>query len=150
VERREELVGYLVWRVSTVWRTEFDRALDAVGLTHAQYALLASVYGMSREGQLPSQRELADWTGLEPVYVSKLARALEQAGLLTRAEHPRDPRAVQLALTPVGTERVEQAVAVVQKLLNELTAPIGGVHSEQNREFVRMLGALLDRTPSQG
>ena len=68
--------GYLLWRLTTKMRAAVDRGLAPLGLTHAQYSLLASLYGYSLSGAQPSQRELADWTGLEPIYVSKLARAL--------------------------------------------------------------------------
>lgn len=144
-ERAEQMVGYLVWRLSTSWRTEMERVLAPLGMTHAQYALLASLYGMSRSGRQPSQRELADWTGLEAIYVSKLARALERSELLIRTEHPKDPRAVQLTLTPLGSERVEAAFPIVQALLDQLTGPIGGLHSPGNRSFAHTLRTLLDR-----
>src|SRR5918912_2258724 len=102
-------VGYLLWRLTTRLRAAVDRALAPLGLTHAQYTLLASLYGFLRSGAQPSQRELSDWTGLEPIFVSKLARALEQAGLIERAEHPADTRAVQLRLTDQGTAVAERA-----------------------------------------
>src|SRR5215468_8364647 len=90
--------GYLLWRVATKWRAAVDRAVAPLGLTHAQYSVLASLYGLSRTGSRPSQRELADFTGLEPIFVSKLVRALEASGILVRDEHPSDPRAVSLRL----------------------------------------------------
>ncbi|KUO06503.1 MarR family winged helix-turn-helix transcriptional regulator [Streptomyces caeruleatus] len=136
--------GFLVWRLSTKWRVAVDRAVAPLGLTHAQYALVASLYGMQRHGERPSQRRLADHTGLEPLYVSKLARALESAGLLERVRDPRDPRAVQLALTERGRERTRQAIEVVQGLLEQLLAPLGGLDSARTREFRRELAALLD------
>ena len=117
--------GYLIWRVTTKWRTAVDRAVSPFGLTHAQYTLLASLYGLSRAGGRPSQRELSDFAGLEPIYVSKLARALEKSGLLTRTEHPADPRAVQLTLTDEGIDVALRAIAVVRALQEEVTAPIG-------------------------
>ncbi|MGO4429830.1 MarR family winged helix-turn-helix transcriptional regulator, partial [Streptomyces sp. MCAF7] len=94
--------GFLVWRLSMKWRVAVDRAVVPLGLTHAQYSLMASLYGMSRSGLRPSQRRLADHTGLEPLYVSKLARALEAAGLVARTRDPSDPRAMQLSLTEQG------------------------------------------------
>jgi DNA-binding MarR family transcriptional regulator len=136
--------GFLVWRLSTKWRVAVDRAVAPLGLTHAQYALVASLYGMQRHGERPSQRRLADHTGLEPLYVSKLARALEAAGLLERTRDPRDPRAVQLALTEPGQERTRQAIEVVQGLLEQLLAPLGGLDSARTREFRRELATLLD------
>ena len=99
---------------------------------------------MQRHGERPSQRRLADHTGLEPLYVSKLARSLESAGLLERTRDPRDPRAVQLALTEQGQARTRQAIEVVQGLLQQLLAPLGGLGSARTRDFTRELTTLLD------
>ncbi|WP_354641890.1 MarR family winged helix-turn-helix transcriptional regulator [Kitasatospora camelliae] len=136
--------GFLVWRLSMKWRVAVDRALAPLGLTHAQYSVLASLYGMRRAGEKPSQRRLADHTGLEPLYVSKLARALEAAGLITRTADPADSRAVQLALTPRGRDVTADAVTVVQGLLDRLLAPLGGLDGERTGAFAAELTALLD------
>ncbi|WP_210587063.1 MarR family winged helix-turn-helix transcriptional regulator [Streptomyces sp. GESEQ-35] len=136
--------GFLVWRLSTKWRVAVDRAVTPLGLTHAQYALVASLYGMQRSGLRPSQRRLADHTGLEPLYVSKLARTLETAGLLERMRDPHDPRAVQLALTDQGREVTQRAIKVVHGLLQQLLEPLGGLDSPRTREFTRDLAILLD------
>jgi DNA-binding MarR family transcriptional regulator len=136
-------VGYLLWRLTTKLRAAIDRALAPLRLTHAQYTLLASLYGFTRAGARPSQRELADWTGLEPIFVSKLARALEQAGLIERGEHPADTRAVQLRLTDRGAEVAERAIAIVQAFQEEFTAPIGGTQSRRTRALARTLQTLL-------
>ncbi|MFE1879145.1 MarR family winged helix-turn-helix transcriptional regulator [Streptomyces diastatochromogenes] len=136
--------GFLVWRLSMKWRVAVDRAVAPLGLTHAQYSLVASLYGMQRTGERPSQRRLADHTGLEPLYVSKLARSLESAGLLERAKDPRDPRAVQLALTTEGRETTRRAIGVVHGLLTQLLEPLGGLDSDRTRELSRDLTLLLD------
>jgi MarR family transcriptional regulator, organic hydroperoxide resistance regulator len=135
--------GSLVWRLSMKWRAAVDRAVAPFGLTHAQYSVLASLLGMERAGQRPSQRQLADHTGLEPLYVSKLARALERAKLITRAVDPADSRAVQLSLTKHGREVVARAVAVVAELQEQLTAPLGGTRSRRTRALVAELQQLL-------
>ncbi|HET9141766.1 MarR family winged helix-turn-helix transcriptional regulator [Actinophytocola sp.] len=143
--------GYLLWRVTMKWRAAVERAVAPLGLTHAQYTLLASLTGLSHRGQRPSQRELADVTGLDQVYVSKLARALERSGFIERAGHPTDPRAVQLHLTERGSEVVTRAVAIVAELLEELTAPLGGTASRQTNELTTMLRALLgEPRPTEG
>ncbi|MFH0172664.1 MarR family winged helix-turn-helix transcriptional regulator [Streptomyces cacaoi] len=136
--------GFLVWRLSTKWRVAVDRAVAPLGLTHAQYSLVASLYGMQRAGERPSQRRLADHTGLEPLYVSKLARALESAGLIERTRDPRDPRAVQLALTEQGQDVTQRAVKVVQGLLEQLLEPLGGLTSPRTRALTSELSLLLD------
>jgi DNA-binding MarR family transcriptional regulator len=136
--------GYLLWRLATKLRAAVDRILTPLGLSHAQYTLLASLYGYSHTGAQPSQRELADWTGLEPIFVSKLARALEQAGLIERTQHPADPRAVQLRLTDHGADVAQRAIAIVHAFQEEFTAPIGGSQSQRTRDLVRTLQTLLD------
>lgn len=141
--------GYLIWRVTMKWRAAVERAVAPLGLTHATYALLASLWGLSRRGALPSQRELADFTGLEQVYVSRLARALQGAGFVERTTHPADPRAVQLRLTEPGRDVVGRAVAIVHGLHEELTAPIGGPAGKRNQDLIHTLRALLG-APSQG
>ena len=127
-----------------------------VGLTHAQYPTLASLRGLTARGERPSQRRLAAWTGPEPIYVSKLVRALEQGGLIARVPDPADARAVQLTLTDRGTEVVDQAVQIVHDLHGTLTAPLGGPDSAETRALAAALQTLLrgahepGTTPEEG
>jgi MarR family transcriptional regulator, organic hydroperoxide resistance regulator len=124
--------GFLVWRLSMKWRAAVDRATAPLGLSHAHYSLLGSLLSMQSSGRMPSQRELADYCGLEPLYVSKLARALDQAGLISRVPHPADTRAVQLSLTDRGKE------------VTGLLEPLGGLNGQQTAGFSRELAVLLD------
>ncbi|MER6789703.1 MarR family transcriptional regulator [Streptomyces sp. NPDC000658] len=142
--------GFLVWRLANKWRVAVDRAVTPLGLTHAQYSLVASLHGMQRAGERPSQRRLADHTGLEALYVSKLARALESAGLIERTRDPRDPRAMQLTLTEQGQAVTRQAIAVVQELHQQLLEPLGGPDAQRTRVLTDELTTLLDAplTPS--
>jgi MarR family transcriptional regulator, organic hydroperoxide resistance regulator len=136
--------GFLVWRLSMKWRVAVDRALAPLGLTHAQYSLLGSLLDLEQSGVSPSQRRLADHTGLEALYVSKLARALEGAGLIERSRDSADTRAVRLSLTAQGRGVTDRAITVVQQLLDRLLAPLGGLDGGRTREFARELTALLD------
>lgn len=136
--------GYLVWRLANKWRVAVDRALAPMGLTHAQYVLLSSLFGMQADGKRPSQRELADHTGLEALYVSKLARALEADGLIERTRDPEDTRTVRLALTGRGRAAVQPAIDTVGELLDRLLAPLGGRGGPRASALVRDLTALLD------
>jgi MarR family transcriptional regulator, organic hydroperoxide resistance regulator len=138
--------GFLIWRLSTKWRADVDRALAPLGLTHAQFSVLGTLYGLSRAGTRPSQRELAAVTGLEPLYVSKLARALESAGLVERPADPDDPRAVRLVLTERGLRTAAEAVAIVHERHAALTAAIGGPDGRRNRELRETLLTLLNES----
>jgi DNA-binding MarR family transcriptional regulator len=126
------------------WRVAVDRALAPLGLTHAQYSLLGSLRSIERTGTQPSQRELADYTGLEPLYVSKLARTLDVEGLIGRAPDPTDGRAVKLSLTPNGREVTDRAIKLVHQLLDGLLAPLGGLDGQRTQAFASDIAALLD------
>jgi DNA-binding MarR family transcriptional regulator len=135
--------GYLVWHLSTRWRVALDRALAPLGLTASRYAVLASLHGLTRSGAQPSQRELADFSGFDPMYVSKLIRALEHEGLVQRTSNPADPRAVQLAVTERGAEHAAAGRRVVIELEEQRLEPLGGRSSKRSSEFASTLQELL-------
>jgi DNA-binding MarR family transcriptional regulator len=141
-------IGYVTWHLSLRWRAQLDRALAPLRLTSAQYGVLASLYGLSRGDMRPSQRELADFTGLEPMHVSKLIRALERAGLVERGNNPADTRAVQLRVTDRGTEVVTEGRATVLRLEEQRLAPLGGRLSQQSADLRDTLLVLLRHTES--
>ena len=143
-------VGFLIWRVAMRWRAATDRALAPLGLTHAQYSVLAPLYGMSRAGARPSQRQLADVTGLDVVYVSKLVRALEREGFVTRSVSTADPRAVELSLTKQGTTAVRDGVRIVAGIRDRLTQPLGGNGGQDTAELARLLLDLLQAPEADG
>ena len=143
-------VGYLIWRLSMRWRAAMDRVLAPLGLTHAQYSVLAPLYGMSAGGARPSQRELADFTGLDPVYISKLVRVLEREGFLARSVKASDPRAVELALTVRGADAVREGIELVTAMRDQLTAPLGGNAGERTAELAGLLRELADAPAAGG
>jgi DNA-binding MarR family transcriptional regulator len=140
---RGPLTGYYIWRLSLKWRAAVDRALVPLDLTHAEYALLASLNGLSRGDKRPSQRELADWSGLEPMYVSKLARALEQDGLLAREVSLTDPRAFSLTVTEKGSALLDASRDKILVLHDRLMAPLGDRNDPRRAEFKETLETLL-------
>lgn len=136
--------GSLVWHLAMRWRAEVDRAVAPFGLTHAQYSALASLHAMSERDETPTQRQLADYTTLQPIYVSKLVRVLEAEGHITRQPDSDDSRAVRLALTGAGRETIIVAREIVRALDHKLTEPIGGSEGARTRELAGVLRTLID------
>jgi DNA-binding MarR family transcriptional regulator len=120
-----------------------DLAVAPLGLTHAQYTFLASLRGVAQSGSDPSQRELADHTGLDPIYISKLAKSLENAGLIKRIADRRDTRAVHLTITKEGTLIIDRAVTIVRNVMEQLTAPLGGTSSRGVQTLINDLEKLI-------
>ena len=132
--------GFLVWRLATEWRAAMDRVLEPLGLTQAQYAVLAPLYAMSRDGRRPSQRQVADVTGIDAVYISRLVRTLERGGFVTRTASATDTRAVELAVTEHGSAVLQKAVQAVFELRDRLTAPLGGNGRARKAERADLTG----------
>lgn len=144
---RNPTPGSLVWRLAMKWQAAVDRAVAALGLTHAQYSLLASLRAMTAAGDRPNQRELADYIGLDAIFVSKLIATLERHGLVARAQHPADSRAVELTLTDAGIDVIDRAVVIVLDLQSQLIEPIGGLDSKQTKQFINTMQRLLAFPP---
>jgi DNA-binding MarR family transcriptional regulator len=139
-------VGFLVWQLSTRWQLELDHTLAPLGLTAAQYAVLASLYALTTLRHTPRQRELADVSGLDRIHVSKLIHALEQAGMVTRQPHPADARARAVSITDVGRQAVTAARREVLALEERRLGPLGGRGSQRSDELIEGLRTLLSHT----
>lgn len=131
------------------WRTAVDSAVAPFGLTHAKYVVLASLREVTAHGDEPSQRELADFAGLEPVYVSKLAGGLERDGLIERRPDTHDTRIARLALTARGMSVIDDAIAVVHPLMSRLTEPLGDPDGQPTAALVRQFEELLAVKPPE-
>ena len=115
--------GFLLWHTTLRWQREVAAALKPLGLTHAQFVLLASVWWLETQGGHPSQRELAAHAGTDGMMTSQVVRVLERRALLTRSPDPSDGRVRRLATTRAGREQAVRAVEVVDALDERFFAP---------------------------
>jgi len=147
---RAPTIGSLVWHLAMRWRNEVDRAVAPFALTHAQYSVLSSLFVLAQRGERPTQRELADFTRLQPIYISKIVQSLESGGHVARRPDDKDSRAVRLDLTQAGRDTTTAARKVVRALDDRLTRPIGGTNGEQANELRRLLADLIDHVDQPG
>lgn len=145
-DRETWTTGSLVWHLGLRWRAEVDRAIAHLGLTHAQYSVLASLHGLVSAGERPSQRELSAHTGLQRIYISKLVRALEKSGFVVSERDRRDARAVRLDLSDEGKRVIELAKDIVRQLDAKNTEVLTKTGGRELAELHRALDALLDAT----
>jgi DNA-binding MarR family transcriptional regulator len=121
-----ESPGFLLWHATLRWQRDVQAALRPLGLTHVQFVLLASAWWLGTQGELPSQRELAEHAGVDPMMTSQVARTLESKGLLRRDADPDDGRAYRLRVTAKGRALAERAVAAVEEADRVFFAPVAG------------------------
>jgi DNA-binding MarR family transcriptional regulator len=118
--------GLLLWRATLHWQRQITAALKPLDLTHVQFVLLASTWWLtSVAGETPSQRQVAEHAGTDPMMTSQVLRTLEAKGLITRAEHPDDSRARALSVTRRGNTLARKALTVVEAADAEFFAAAG-------------------------
>ena len=97
-------IGFLISDVSRLLRRVYDRRVEPLGLTRAQWRVLVHVY--RREGV--SQTALAQVLEIEKPTLGKLVDRLEQKGWVERRVEVRDQRARRLVITKQARPLIDQ------------------------------------------
>ena len=105
--------GFLLWHVSTAWRSSIELMLKSIGLTHPQFVILATLGWLTRKGDRVTQSLISKMAGLDPNTVSQIIRVLEQKEFITR-EKSSDGRAKNPILTIKGSDILKRAMPAVE------------------------------------
>jgi DNA-binding MarR family transcriptional regulator len=106
--------GFVMWRLFMVWQRGLNARLKPLDLTQPKFAVLSTISWLSRDGAAISQQTLAQFLQLDRMHVSQLVSRLDQDGLLDRGPSPRDQREKLLSPSPLGLEKIRQAIPVVE------------------------------------
>jgi MarR family transcriptional regulator, transcriptional regulator for hemolysin len=90
----EQSIGFLISDVSRLLRRNFDKRAQKIGLSRAQWQVLAWL----KRNEGISQTQLADLLEISPMTLVRLIDRLEMNGLVERRVHPTDRRIYQLFL----------------------------------------------------
>ncbi len=132
--------GFLLWHVSTMWRSSIEKVLQALGLTHPQFVILATLGWLTRKGDRVTQAAVGKLAGLDPNTVSQVIRGLEQKGLIRR-EKSLDGRAKNPLLTTKGVETLKVALPGVEAQDAEF------FHELSSKELGSMISLFQKLTP---
>ena len=102
-------------QVSNLWNNRHDRALKKNhGLSHMQYAVLASVcWLIYHSNKLVTQSLLAQHTKINPMTISQIFKVLESKGYILRTKNPTDIRAKIVSLTKEGNDLMHKAFKTI-------------------------------------
>lgn len=112
----EDSAGYLLWQVTHAWQRRVEVALSELDITHLQFVLLAGIGWLTRNCELLTQVQLAEFYNIDVMQISQVARKLEIKKLIGRSAHPIDTRAKVLMLTPTGEQILKQALPLIERL----------------------------------
>lgn len=134
--------GFLLWHISTSWRSSIELVLKAFGLTHPQFVILATTGWLTKNGDLITQAAIGKMAGLDPNTTSQIIKGLEQKELIKR-DKSSDGRAKNVSLTSHGTTILSRAMPAVE----ETDAKFFSILTEQ--EVSNLLGIFQKLIPEK-
>ncbi len=138
--------GYQLWLVTNAWQRALRKVLHPLGLTHVQFAVLASVARLQGGTSLVTQADVCRVGSLDPNMASDVVGSLEARGLIVRLKHPSDGRARRLELTEEGERVFHEGRAAVTPVKDDFFAPLG----EDSKRLASMLEKLVHAADSEG
>jgi len=102
---------YLAFRLAAAVRRAVDKELRELGLTWADFMVLAITNALDG----PSQEAISDRVGVDRGSLSRLVRDLEYEGLIQRHRGRTDGRRVLCLATPAGTAMTAEAAEAVDE-----------------------------------
>ena len=139
-EEADQSPGFLLWQVTNLWQKRQRAALEPLDLTHVQFVLLAGLGWLARTSPAVTQVQLAHHARTDVMMTSEVVRTLEKKELIQRTPHPVDTRAKCLVLTPLGEDRLQQAIQIVEAVDRSFFAAL----PEDQSHFVAELRSLLN------
>lgn len=125
-------LGFIIHDVTRLLRWDFDRRAQELGLTRAQWSVLAHL----QRQQGVQQVDLAQLMDIKPITLARHLDRLEKDGWLRREECDRDRRAKRLFLT----EKAGPMIKVLKNVGKEVrTKALNGISARDQAHFMETL-----------
>jgi MarR family transcriptional regulator, transcriptional regulator for hemolysin len=130
-------IGLLVHDVSRLLRRRIDQQAQAIGLTSAQWRVLAAVARAEKLDEEPlHQASLAEMMDMEPITLSRQIDRMEKAGQIERRPDPADRRIKRLYLTEAARPLVDKFRSVAISCYDNV---LTGVTEQEVEQVVGVL-----------
>ena len=133
----ERHIGYLIRRAQQLHVAVWARVVSTE-ISSVQYSILVLLERHSGA----SQRELCDLVDLDRSTIAELVSRMERRGLISRRRDPDDGRRNTLEITAKGLSERRRLLPIVEKVQEELVAPLA---PEESAVLWRALRAVVDR-----
>lgn len=129
--------GFLLYDAARLMRRDFDRRARSLGLSRAQWSVLAHL--ARNEGV--KQAELADLLDVQPITLARQLDRLEHCGLVRRCPDPEDRRVRRLYLSELAGPILAQLRALGRETRAEA---LRGLSLEQRHDLIEILARIRD------
>ena len=135
VQNSEQSIGFLISDTARLMRRRFDQRARHLGLTRAQWQVLAHL--QRNEGI--NQIGLADLLDIEAITLCRTIDRMEEGGWVERRADPNDRRARLLFLT----ERARPFIADMRAIAEEIYAEaLAGLPADTRQTLTEILTAM--------
>ena len=134
-------VSFVLDRTAKSYQIHFDNQMRKLGLTQAQWLLLAELYFCDGA----TQKELADLMGLGESALGKLTLKLEAGGWLERRQDAKDGRAFNLFIAAAKRPLVAK---LVHMLVMETERSLVGFSAEEKASLMNYLDRIQNNIAS--
>lgn len=135
--RRNIKLGYLIHDVSRLRRTAFDQLMKPLGITRAQWWVLAH---LSRHDGM-AQTQLATMLDVGKASLGSLLDRLEATGFIERRADATDRRMKRVFLSRSSIQLLEQLVDIEQNFNEQI---LHGIDEPDRDALVRMLSSIKE------
>jgi DNA-binding MarR family transcriptional regulator len=136
-------VGFMAGQVGALFRARFEEGMRELRLHPRQYLLM---HVLREEGTM-SQHAVGQRLAMDRTTTMQAALALAEAGLVDRQDDPDDRRIYRLALTATGRRLVATLEGRMQRVEDEILAPLAPA---DRTAFVEQLRAILRQAGETG
>ena len=130
-------LGFLIHEVARLMRRSFDRRVQSLGLTQAQWRTL--VHLSRSEGM--NQATLAEILEIRPITLTRLLDKLQESGWIERRQDPVDRRSYRLYLTAQAQPLLTELEAASVATRAEATI---GMNAATRRELIDLLCTMKE------
>ncbi len=136
----EDSPGFMLWQTTVIWQRLIKKMLDAYGISHAQFVVMAILLWFENHDQQLTQVDIAKGTKLDKMTVSKSLKKLGFLGYVTRSESQQDTRAKWVNLTDRGKELVSQLIPRVEGIDEDF---FRALKDDETQELLKIFRKLI-------
>ena len=133
----DDSIGFLLHDVARLMRWDFDRQAQDLGLTRAQWSVLAHL----KRNDGVKQGVLAQLMDITPITLARHIDKLEQEGWVERHDDPEDRRAKRLFLSGKSDAQLKLLQQLGRKVRNRA---LSGISADAEAEFLKVLRQMRD------
>lgn len=141
--RRDIKLSYLIHDVSRMRRTAFDQLMKPLGITRAQWWVLAH---LSRHDGM-AQTQLASMLDVGKASLGSLLDRLETTGFIERRPDATDRRMKRIFMSRSSHQLLEKLITVEAEFNQQILA---GLSDNDRNELIRMLSSIKDSLLASG